>query len=93
MERRNAWARNVDTGAPASQATVTVANRGTDTLSTLYSDDGVTPKANPFTAAADTGIYSWYAANGRYDETVTPASGGGDEYTNADILLYDPEDA
>ena len=92
MERRNDWARNIDTGAPAGTATISVKDRGTDDLSTLFSDDGVTPLANPFTAADVTGRYSWYAANGRYDETVTPLDGEGDAYTNADILLYDPED-
>lgn len=92
MERRGDWARNVDTGVPAGSSTVSVKDFGTDTLATLYSDNGVTPKANPFTAAADTGIYGWYAANGRYDETVTPESGDGDAYTNTDLLLYDPED-
>lgn len=92
MERRNDWARDTVTAVPAGAATISVKDHGTDTLSTLYSDDGVTPKANPFTAAAETGIYSWYAANGRYDETVTPAAGDGDAYTNSDILLYDPED-
>lgn len=92
MEKRQDWARNVDTGVPAPQAIIGVKNHGTDTLSTLYSDDGVTPKANPFTAATDTGIYNWYAANGRYDETVTPEDGDGDAYSNSDILLYDPTD-
>jgi hypothetical protein len=92
MERRGDWARNVRTGVPAGSATVEVRDFGTDALSTLYSDNGVTPKANPFTAAADTGIYGWYAANGRYTETITPESGGGDEYQNPDLLLYDPED-
>jgi len=92
MERRNGWARNVETGVPAGGATIMVYAYGTSTLSPLYSDDGVTPKANPFTAAVDSGIYGYYAANGRYDETVTPESGDGDAYTTADILLYDPED-
>lgn len=90
MERRSSWARNAATGAPAGLATISVKDRGTDTLSTLYSDNGVTPRANPFTAAATTGIYGWYAANGRYDETVTPVVG--DAYVTPDILLYDPED-
>ena len=90
MEKRTEWARNIATGAPAGAATVSVKLNGTDTLATLYSDNGVTPKANPFTAAATTGIYSYYAANDRYDETVTPASGGGDAYTTTDLILYDP---
>lgn len=92
MEKRSDWARNVETGVPAPEATVAVYLHGTNTLATLYSDDGVTPMANPLTAAVDTGVYGYYAANGRYDETVTPASGDGDAYSVTDILLYDPED-
>jgi hypothetical protein len=92
MEKYNDWARDIVTAVPAGLATVSVKVHGTDTLATLYGDTGVTPRANPFTAAADTGIFGWYAANGRYDMTVTPAAGDGDAYTVSDILLYDPED-
>lgn len=48
---------------------------------TIYSDDGVTPKANPITTAAD-GSFDFYAANGHYKLTVA----GSDE-TN--IHLFD----
>lgn len=92
MQRFNDWARDPDTAAPAPLATVAVKNHGTDTLTTTYSDDGVTPKANPFSAAADTGIFAFYAANGRYDVTVTPAPGEGEAYSIPDVLLNDPED-
>lgn len=92
MERRSDWARNITTGAPAGLATISVKNHGTNVTTPLFSDDGVTPRANPFTAAGTTGIYAWYAANGRYDETVTPVSGEGAAYTNSDLLLYDPTD-
>lgn len=92
MERYNAWARNIETGVPAGGATVGVKIQGTDTLATLFSDDGVTPMANPTTADATTGIFAFYAANGRYAVTVTPESGEGDAYTVSDVLLYDPED-
>jgi len=51
-------------------ATVTVYRAGTTALAVIYSDDGVTQKANPFTTALD-GIYDFYAANGRYDITIT----------------------
>lgn len=90
MEKRNAWARNIATGAPAGGATVRVKIQGTDTDATLYSDNGVTPRANPFTADATTGIFGYYAANGRYSETITPVAGGGSAYTTSDILLDDP---
>lgn len=47
-------------------ATVHVYTAGTTTHATIYSDNGITPKANPFTTAAD-GSYHFYAPNGRYD--------------------------
>ena len=53
--------------------TVTVYDAGTLDLSTIYSDDSETGKANPFTAA-NTGQWFFYASNGRYDIRF---SGGG----------------
>lgn len=69
-------------------ATVTVYNQGTLTLSTIYSDNGITPKANPFTADATTGYWFFYAANARYDVAF---SGGGitTPFTLGDFLLDD----
>lgn len=87
MEKRNMWARNILTGAPAGSATVRVRRHATNIDATLFSDNGVTPKANPFTADALTGIFGYYAADGSYDETVTPLPGTGMAYTTADILL------
>lgn len=89
MQKRTEWARNISTGAPCT-ATITVKLKGTDTLATIYSDNGVTPKANPFASATSTGIYSWYAANAKYDETVTPSDGTLTAYTTSDIIAYDP---
>ena len=67
--------------------TVTVYNSGTLTLSTIYSDNVGTPKANPFTAAS-TGIWFFYASDGRYDVTF---SGGGitSPFTLGDYSLLD----
>lgn len=51
-------------------AAVHVYNTGTTTYATLYSDNGVTTKANPFTTSSgtsDPGAYDFYAANGAYD--------------------------
>lgn len=90
MERHTDWARNIETGVPAGLATVAVKIHGTNTLSAVYEDDGVTLKTNPFVAAAATGVYAWCAGNGRYDETITPLEGEGEPYTNPDILLYNP---
>jgi len=53
--------------------TVTVYDGGTTTLSTIYSDESGTPKANPFVADANGG-WSFYGGVGRYD---TKFSGGG----------------
>lgn len=68
--------------------TVTVYLTGTLTLATIYSDNSNTPKANPFTANSS-GYWFWYAANSRYDVTL---SGGGlaSPWTISDILLADP---
>jgi len=52
-----------------SLATCTVYVSGTATLATLYSDNGVTPLANPFLSTS-TGQVSFYAANGLYDLVV-----------------------
>lgn len=70
------------------QATVNVYNAGTLVLATIYSDNSLTPKANPFTASV-TGYFFFYGANGRYDVTF---SGGGlaAPLTFGDVLLADP---
>jgi len=47
--------------------TVTVYAVGTLTLATIYSDSSATPLANPFTANSVTGMWFFYAADGRYD--------------------------
>lgn len=100
MEHFQTFARHLTTGAPLGPngtASVRVKTAGTDTDATLYSDDGVTPKANPFSASA-VGLVSFYAANGRYDVTVTPSAAdlaavpAAAAYTLADVLLDDPAD-
>ena len=94
MQARTDYARNVRTGIPASLAQVRVTLAGTATDATLYSDNlsPPTPKVNPFTADALTGIYTYYVANGLYDETVTPV--GLDPllyaYTTPSLLFGDP---
>jgi hypothetical protein len=66
--------------------TVTVYDTGTLNLATIYSDEGVTPKANPFTASV-TGYWFFYAADGDYDVKF---SGGGisSPFTLSDFKLY-----
>lgn len=70
------------------QCTVTVYLAGTLTLATIYSDNSSTPKANPFTATV-LGYWNFYAANNRYDVTLS-AGGIGTPFTYGDILLADP---
>lgn len=91
MEKFQTFARILASAAPAPLASVSVKDHGTDTLSTIFSDDGVTPKANPTTADAN-GYVFFYAANGRYDVTIDPVAVGAPTYSLGDILLYDPED-
>ncbi len=80
---------NSTTKAQASYplSTVSVYNSGTLTLSTIFSDNSSTPKANPFTSDS-TGYFFFYAANGRYDVTF---SGGTitAPFTLGDFLLQD----
>lgn len=91
MERAYGFAIHVETFAPATSATVTVKNSGTVTISTIFSDDGVTPKANPFTADATTAYWFFYAASTvDYDVTISGVDGEGDpitSYTLGDISL------
>lgn len=56
-------------------------------LSSLFSDNGSTPLANPF-IAQDISEFFFYAANARYDIFVT----GPVTDSSLDILLFDPAD-
>jgi hypothetical protein len=53
-----------------SNASCVVYIAGTLGAATIYSDNGVTPLANPFLSSA-TGRIDFYAANGRYDVVVS----------------------
>jgi hypothetical protein len=53
-------------GLAIAGASVTVYNTGTTTKPTIYSDNGITPKSNPFTTGPD-GVVDFYALNGVYD--------------------------
>ena len=53
-----------------SNANCTVYVAGTSTAATLYSDNGITPLANPFLSSS-TGQVAFYAANGTYDLVVS----------------------
>lgn len=72
-----------------ASCTVTVYAAGTVTLSTIYSDNSNTARANPFTASS-TGYWFFYASDGRYDVRF---SGGGisTPFTLGDFVSFDPQ--
>lgn len=77
-------------GRAIGGASVTVYNSGTATLATIYSDNGVTAKTNPFRTDAFSGVVSFYADNGVYDIVFYYP---GKTFNNADtrrIALVDP---
>ena len=74
---------------PLGNASVTVYITGTTTKAALYSDNGITAKANPFTSSA-TGVVAFYAPDDRYDIVVAKA--GFSTVTVADVILEDIDD-
>src|SRR3972149_3457650 len=77
-------------GNAIATGTVTVLTYPAGSVATIYSDDGITPKANPFALAAD-GAFEFYAANGHYSVLII-ATGFSNE-TITDIILDDPSTA
>jgi hypothetical protein len=75
----------VQASHPSCQVTVLVHGGA---LATIYADNNLTPLANPFTSQTD-GQWQFYAANGRYDVTMSSA-GFSQTITYSDILLCDP---
>lgn len=71
-------------------ATVTVFNQGTVVLASIFGDNGITPKSNPFTSDSTTGLAFFYAANGRVDIQISGT--GFSTFTLADIELIDISD-
>jgi hypothetical protein len=67
--------------------TVTVYLTGTLTLATLYNADG-SGKGNPFTADLTTGLWSYYADDGRYDVKMSGA-GISSPFTWSDLGIVD----
>lgn len=57
-------------GNAVSAATVHVYNAGTLVHATIYSDDGITPIANP-TSTNVNGTFKFYVKDGRYDLTIS----------------------
>lgn len=71
-------------------ATVSVFNQGTVVLASIFGDNGITPKSNPFVSDSTTGLAFFYAANGRYD--IQLSGTGFSTFTLADIELTDISD-
>jgi hypothetical protein len=85
------WAIEDRKGAPLTGVTVSVYLAGTLTLATIYSDDGVTPKSNPFTAE-DNGHVEFYAGNGLYDIVYSKTGNTFTASRSTNIRFYDPSD-
>jgi len=66
---------------------ITVYHAGTTVLATIYSDDGVTVKANPFTGDS-LGRYDFYAPDSRYDIAI--AGTGITGFTLTNVTIADP---
>jgi hypothetical protein len=77
-------------GRPYIGATVLVKLSGV--TASLYSDNGITPRANPLVTDAD-GEFWFYAANGDYTLTTTVVSGHRTTTKVTSATLYDPADA
>lgn len=74
-------------GQPAANVQVTVLNYPSLTAPTIYSDNGVTPYASNVLTTDPLGNFSFYAANGHYQLTVSGA--GIQTATKSDIVLND----
>ena len=74
------------TGDVVPGAIVTVTLAATGALATIYSDNGVTPRANPITCD-NNGYFSFYAADGLY--TLTINGSGIQTQTITDVLVED----
>lgn len=76
-----------DIAKPAGGATIAVKIAGTNNNATIYSDDGITQKSNPFNANAF-GQFDFYAASGKYDITISGTQIT--TYTLPNQVLFDP---
>lgn len=72
-------------GNAVEDAAVEVRTYPAGALATIYSDDGVTPKANPMTTDAN-GYFEYYAADGHYSWVITTNE---DTRTISDIIHHD----
>ena len=74
-------------GNAIGSVTVTVRLVSSGAIASIFSDDGVTPKSNPFTSQGDGELF-FYAANDRYNIFLTgPITDQKD-----DVILFDIDD-
>jgi len=78
-------------GSPLTGVSISVKKAGTAVSGTLFSDNGTTALANPFSNDVN-GSFEFYAPNGRYD--IIPSKAGVTFTASdwSDLLLYDPRD-
>lgn len=91
MQKHIGWVTNTH-GEIIPNVTVTVKMATSGNTAVIYSDDGTTTKANPFTVDTTDGSYVFYAANGRYTVTMGKTGYTFDSTDSSDILLVDPDD-
>lgn len=85
MEQHVSNAQDVS-GNALRGATITVFD-GVGAVASIFNDNGVTPKANPF-LSDNSGEFAFYAADGTY--TITIALAGYTTETRQGIALFDP---
>lgn len=78
---------SVGTGNVESGAEIQVLNQADDSVATIYSDNGVTEKANPFRSSS-LGEYEFFAANGLYKILI----GNPVQKTEENVSLFDSAD-
>lgn len=78
-------------GGPMTGVTITVKDVVTGANASLWSDDGITTKANPFTNDAN-GSFEFYARNGRYHVELAKALATFVAADSQDLVLWDPRD-
>lgn len=76
-------------GLPLVGATITVRKAVDNSIATVYSDNGINTKSNPFTTDAN-GRFEFYAGNDRYNITITGP--GFLTTTIPDVLMSDITD-
>jgi len=91
MERFEDYARQSGSSSAsiAPGATVTVYSAGTVTLATIFDSNSVADtKSNPFTADATSGLFHFYAGDGKYDVQIS-GTGVTTSYSWGEVLLDD----